>query len=118
MNKQVILKKRPVGFPDEHTWGLEAHPIPELQEGEILTQQHYISLYFSRSGHEGGGWLNDSKSYIPPVAIDDVMRAGSIFKVGDTLTGRGGVQQYVATHGDSWYKVDEDDSKVPNVAFY
>ena len=72
------------------------------------------------------GWLNDSKSYIPPVAIDDVMRAGSIgkvirsnnhpkFKVGDTLTGWGGVQQYVATNGDSWYKVD--DSKVPMPLF-
>ena len=72
------------------------------------------------------GWLNDSKSYIPPVAIGDVMRAGSIgkvirsnnhpkFKVGDTLTGWGGVQQYVVTNGDSWYKVD--DSKVPMPLF-
>ena len=121
MNKQVIFKKRPVGFPDEHTWSLEAHPIPELQEGEILIQQHYISLDPAMRG-----WLNDSKSYIPPVAIGDVMRAGSIgkvirsnnhpkFKVGDTLTGWGGVQQYVATNGDSWYKVD--DSKVPMPLF-
>lgn len=123
MNKQVILKKCPVGFPDEHTWDLGAHSIPELQEGEILIQQHYISLDPAMRG-----WLNDSKSYIPPVAINDVMRAGSIgkvirsnnhpkFKVGDTLTGWGGVQQYVATHGDSWYKVDEDDSKVPMPLF-
>lgn len=98
MNKQVILKKCPVGFPDEHTWDLGAHSIPELQEGEILIQQHYISLDPAMRG-----WLNDSKSYIPPVAINDVMRAGSIgkvirsnnhpkFKVGDTLTGWGGVQ--------------------------
>ena len=121
MNKQVIFKKRPVGFPDEHTWSLAAHPIPELQEGEILIQQHYISLDPAMRG-----WLNDSKSYIPPVAIGDVMRAGSIgkvirsnnhpkFKVGDTLTGWGGVQQYVVTNGDSWYKVD--DSKVPMPLF-
>lgn len=119
MNKQIIFKKRPVGFPDEQTWSLEENPIPELKEGEVLIQHHYISLDPAMRG-----WMNDSKSYIAPVAIDDVMRAGSIgkvikannhpkFKVGDCLTGWGGVQQYVATDGTNWFKVDDSIAPMP-----
>lgn len=119
MNKQIIFKKRPIGFPDETTWNLESNPIPELKEGEVLVQQHYISLDPAMRG-----WMNESKSYIPPVGIDEVMRAGSIgkvikannhptFKVGDSLTGWGGVQQYVATDGTGWFKVDTSIAPMP-----
>jgi len=112
INKKVIFKNRPVGFPDENTWQLEENEVPELQEGEMLIEHHYISLDPAMRG-----WMNDSKSYIPPVAIDDVMRAGSIgkvvknngnpkFEVGDVVTSWGGVQQYTITNGDGWYKVD------------
>ena len=112
INKQIIFKKRPVGTPDAATWQLESNPIPELEEGEILVEQHFISLDPAMRG-----WMNDSKSYIPPVQIDDVMRAGSIgkviknngnpkFEIGDVVTSWGGVQQYAITDGDSWYKVD------------
>ena len=119
MNKQVILRKRPVGFPTEDTWSLEENPIPELKEGEVLIEHHYISLDPAMRG-----WINEGKSYIPPVAIDDVMRAGSIgkvikannhpkFNVGDTLTGWGGVQQFVATDGNNWFKVDDSIAPMP-----
>lgn len=119
MNKQIILKNRPIGFPDENTWALEETIIPEPKAGEVLVEHHYISLDPAMRG-----WLNDSKSYIPPVAIDDVMRAGSIgkviksnnhpkFKVGDCLTGWGGIQQYVATDGSNWHKVDDSIAPMP-----
>jgi len=112
MNKKIILKKRPSGMPDADTWALEDHEIPTLQEGEVLIKTHYVSLDPAMRG-----WMNDAKSYIPPVAIDDVMRAGTIgevtqsnnhptFKEGDILTGWGGVQQYIATDGKGHFKVD------------
>lgn len=118
-NKQQIFKKRPVGMPEASTWSLESTAIPELQEGEILVQHHYISLDPAMRG-----WMNDNKSYIAPVAIDDVMRAGSIgivvkenkhpkFKVGDCITGWGGVQQYAITTGENWYKVDTNLAPMP-----
>lgn len=111
-NKQIIFKKRPSGVPQSDTWQLENNEVPELEEGEILIQHHYISLDPAMRG-----WMNDTKSYIPPVAIDDVMRAGSIgkviknngnpkFEIGDVVTSWGGVQQYAITNGDGWYKVD------------
>ena len=118
-NKQIIFKKRPSGVPTADTWQLESTLIPKLEEGEILIQQHYISLDPAMRG-----WMNDTKSYIPPIAIDDVMRAGSIgkviqnngnpkFEVGDCVTSWGGVQQYAVTNGDGWYKVDERLAPMP-----
>ena len=119
MNKQIIFKERPIGFPNDNTWNLETNPIPELKDGEVLIQHHYISLDPAMRG-----WMNDSKSYIEPVAINDVMRSGSIgkviksnnhpkFKVGDCLTGWGGVQQYVVTDGTNWIKVDDSIAPMP-----
>jgi NADPH-dependent curcumin reductase CurA len=118
-NKQIIFKKRPSGIPNADTWQLETNAIPELEEGEILIEHHYISLDPAMRG-----WMNDTKSYIPPVAIDDVMRAGSIgkviknngnhkFEVGDCVTSWGGVQQYAVTDGEGWYKVDERLAPMP-----
>lgn len=118
-NKQIIFKKRPIGVPDADTWQLESNEMPVLKEGEILIEQHYISLDPAMRG-----WMNDAKSYIPPIAIDAVMRAGSIgkvienngsenFDVGDCVTGWGGVQQFTTTTGDGWYKVDEKLAPMP-----
>jgi len=120
MNKQIILTKRPFGMPDADTWKLENNPIPELKEGEVLIQQHYISLDPAMRG-----WLNETKSYIAPVALNDVMRAGTVgevvkannhpkFKVGDFITGWGGVQQYTITDGKQYYKVDPKLAPLPS----
>jgi NADPH-dependent curcumin reductase len=56
------------------------------------------------------GWMNDAKSYIPPVGIDEVMRAGGIgkvvasnnpkFAVGDLVSGALGVQEYATIAQD------------------
>lgn len=112
MNKQLLLSKRPIGIPDAHTWTLQQKSIPELNEGEVLIQHHYISLDPAMRG-----WMNEGKSYIAPVAIGEVMRAGAIgkvvkvnnhpsIKVGDCLTGLGGVQQFSVTNGNGWNQVD------------
>jgi NADPH-dependent curcumin reductase len=56
------------------------------------------------------GWMNDAKSYIPPVGIDEVMRAGGIgkvvasnnpkFAVGDLVSAALGVQEYATVAED------------------
>lgn len=111
MNKQQILKQRPVGLPKAATWELKEGSIPTLEEGQALIKIHYVSLDPAMRG-----WMNDAKSYIEPVALDDVMRAGTVgeviesknskMPVGSFYTGWGGVQQYVATDGNGWYPVD------------
>ncbi|MEZ5009484.1 MAG: NADP-dependent oxidoreductase [Chitinophagales bacterium] len=118
MNKQIRLAKRPDGLPKKDTWNLVEAELPTISDGEVLIKQHYISLDPAMRG-----WMNDTKSYIPPVQLNDVMRAGSIgevieskhdkYKVGDYLTGWGGVQQYVKTNGENWYKVDPNLAPLP-----
>lgn len=118
MNKQLKLAKRPVGMPDADTWTIETNPVPEISEGQILVQTHYVSLDPAMRG-----WMNEQKSYIPPVQIGEVMRAGSIGEVvesknskflkGDFVSGWGGVQQYVISDGSGWYKVDPKLAPLP-----
>ena len=112
MNKKLILAKRPVGMPTEDTWEYQTSEIPKAGKGQVVVKTHYISLDPAMRG-----WMNAARSYIPPVEIGDVMRAGTIgevievndhphFKVGDVLSGWGGVQQYFATDGEGQFKVD------------
>jgi NADPH-dependent curcumin reductase CurA len=113
MNKQLILKKRPIGLPEKDTWELIETEIPTPGDGEILVEQYYISLDPAMRG-----WMNDAKSYIPPVQIGEVMRAGAAgkvlksnnpkFKEGDYVYGWGGVQQYSVSDGQTFYKVDKN----------
>lgn len=119
MNKQLILTKRPIGLPEKDTWKLQETPVPEVQDGQVLIKQHYISLDPAMRG-----WMNEAKSYIPPVEIGAVMRAGSIgeivevknhptLKVGDVVSGWGGVQQYIATDGKGFFPVDTGLAPMP-----
>ncbi len=119
MNKQLLLDKRPEGMPDKDTWRYETNPIPELKEGEVLIRHHYISLDPAMRG-----WMMDRKSYVPPVEIGEVMRAGAIgkviksnnhpnFKEGDCIVSWGGVQEYEITSGENCYKVDETLAPMP-----
>ena len=88
MNKQQILRKRPIGLPGADTWELVETPIPSIDEGQFLVRNKYISLDPAMRG-----WINANKSYIAPVELNDVMRAGGVgeiiksknsnFKVGD-----------------------------------
>ena len=118
-NKQLILRKRPIGLPDVDTWGLEMNHTPTLKDGELLIEQHYISLDPAMRG-----WMNNTKSYIPPVGIGEVMRAGTVgkvigeknhpkFKIGDYLSGWGGVQQYSVTDGKGYYPVNPKLAPLP-----
>jgi NADPH-dependent curcumin reductase len=60
------------------------------------------------------GWMNEGKSYIEPVGIGEVMRAGGIgkvvasrnpkFAVGDLVSGAIGVQEYAAVSQDGMRK--------------
>lgn len=110
-NRQLLLEQRPTGLPTKDTWKLVETEVPELKDGEFLVRHHYISLDPAMRG-----WINDTRSYIPPVQIGEVMRAGSIGEVvdskhekyskGDIVTGWGGVQEYAHTTGENWYKVD------------
>jgi NADPH-dependent curcumin reductase CurA len=99
MNRQFRLAARPVGMPRATDWQLAEEALAPLKDGEVRVRVSYLSLDPAMRG-----WMNEGKSYIRPVAIGEVMRAGGIgvveashsphVAVGDHLAGTFGVQQY------------------------
>jgi hypothetical protein len=69
------------------------------------------------------GWMNEGRSYIPPVGIGEVMRAGGAgrvvtsrhpgFAAGDYVTGIPGIQEYAVMAGDTLTKVDPSATPLP-----
>jgi len=119
INKKLILSKRPIGVPKKDTWNLIEEELPNLKEGEMLIENHYVSLDPAMRG-----WINETRSYIKPVAIGEVMRAGTIgkvievkgktsFKKGDFLSGWGGVQKYLISKGEGHYPINPKNDNLP-----
>ncbi|MBV8665045.1 MAG: NADP-dependent oxidoreductase [Burkholderiaceae bacterium] len=121
-NRQFRLAARPVGMPKPSDWKVTTEPLRDLADGEILVKTLYLSLDPAMRG-----WMNEGKSYIRPVAIDEVMRAGGIgkvvasksdkFAVGDVVSGGLGVQEYwIGAANDktaAFYKVDPKAAPLP-----
>ena len=78
-NKQYKLAARPVGVPKDSDWEFTNTAIPTAGDGEVLVRVHYVSLDPAMRG-----WMNDAKSYIPPVGLGEVMRAGTVGEVIDS----------------------------------
>lgn len=105
VNHQVRLAARPVGLPGPECWQFTEEPVPEPADGGVVVKVLALSLDPAMRG-----WMNEGKSYIPPVGIGEVMRAGGVgvvaasrspaFAVGDHVTGGPGVQEYWAVAAD------------------
>ena len=110
-NRQFKLIARPVGMPKRAYFEFTSGPVGEPSAGEVLVKVQYISLDPAMRG-----WMNEGKSYIPPVKLGEVMRAGAAGKViasknaafaaGDYVTGWAGVQEYSLSDGNGLTKVD------------
>ena len=110
-NRQFKLAARPVGMVKRGDFEFTSGPVPEPGPGQVLIRVMYVSLDPAMRG-----WMNEGRSYIPPVAIGEVMRAGTAGKVvksnnpnfaaGDYVAGWGGVQDYVISEGKDITRVD------------
>ena len=107
-NKQTLLVKRPVGdIKDDDLKFCEKTLDCTLKDGEVLVKVELVSLDPTHRI-----WMNDMASYLPPVQLGDVMRAGGAgyvvkskepkLPVGTYVGGLCGVQEYfIAKHSDS-----------------
>lgn len=104
-NHQIRLASRPVGLPTRDNWQFTTEPVAEPGDGAVLVQVLMLSLDPAMRG-----WMNEGKSYIPPVGIGEVMRAGGVgrviasrhpaFQPGDHVSGSFGVQEYALIPAD------------------
>jgi hypothetical protein len=118
VNRQFRLAARPVGLPKRSDWKLTEEEPRQPAAGEVLVRTHYLSLDPAMRG-----WMNEGRSYIAPVELGDVMRAGGVgqvevsnhpgFKAGDYVSGTLNIQEYATLPGEQLTKVDPSLAKLP-----
>lgn len=119
INSQFKLAARPQGSVKASDFNHVKESLRDLQAGEVLIKNLYISLDPAMRG-----WMNESKnSYMPPVAIGEVMRALAVgqvvesnnpkFAVGDHVSGILGMQEYAYSDGNGISKVDPKLAPLP-----
>src|SRR6478609_5443038 len=102
VNTQCRLAARPVGLPKSTDWTFTEEPVASPADGELLVRVEYVSIDPAMRT-----WMNAGRSYVPPVEIGEVMRAGAIgrvidsrhpdYAVGEHLYGVFGVQRYTVS---------------------
>ncbi|MDD7942030.1 NADP-dependent oxidoreductase [Actinomycetospora lutea] len=103
-NVRLLLAARPTGLPGQECWARSVEAVPELDDGQFRVRVQYIGLEPAMRG-----WMNERPSYIPPVGLNEVMRAfcaGTVavsrndaFPPGTPVTGEFGVQEYAVSDG-------------------
>jgi NADPH-dependent curcumin reductase CurA len=110
-NRQIRLAARPQGEVRPQDWEHADTEAAAPGDGQFAGRTKAISLDPAMRG-----WLDDRPSYLPPVGLGEVMRAGCVVEVtesnhpdyaaGDHVVGTFGVQTYVVSDGRGALKVD------------
>jgi NADPH-dependent curcumin reductase CurA len=120
MNRQWRLAARPQGTFKDSDFKWTEEPVRDLEDGELLVHNKYISL-----DPTNRGWA-ERDTYLPAVKLGDVMRGGTIgvveesrnanFKVGEHVSGLLGWQEYAVTNGAGLSKLP-DNPAIPLTAY-
>lgn len=115
---QVRLARRPRGLPTDDVWDVTVEDVPEPGDGELVLRTRFVSLDPAMRG-----WMNEGRSYIPPVGIGEVMRAGVVAEVvasrhpgfaeGVHVVATTGVQEYALSDGTGLQVVDPSRAPLP-----
>ena len=118
--QRIVLASRPSGAVKPENFRLETVPVPELNEGQVLIQNHFLSLDPYMRGR-----MSDAKSYAAPQPLNETMIGGTAgvvvasrnpkFTVGDAVAGMGGWAEMTVSDGALLRKVDG--SKLPLSAY-
>jgi len=116
-NRQVLLKRRPVGQPAPEDFAIVEAPLPEPADGQVLLRGLYLSLDPYMRGRISG-----AKSYARPVELGAVIEGRVVgrvaasrhpgFREGDYAYGGYGWQLYSAVPGDDCMKLDPTEAPI------
>jgi hypothetical protein len=118
VNHQFRLARRPVGMVERSDFEYTEAPVGEPGDGEVLVKVLYLSLDPAMRG-----WMREGKSYVPPVGLGEVMRAGAVGRViasqspdiavGEYVVGMLGVQEYAVAKAQQLTRVDPARAPLP-----
>jgi NADPH-dependent curcumin reductase CurA len=75
-NRRFLLRNRPNGRITSDTFELVEEPVPEIKDGEALVRTRWVSL-----DPTNRAWIGETPTYLPPVAIGEVMRGLALGEV-------------------------------------
>ncbi|RWR02169.1 NADP-dependent oxidoreductase [[Pantoea] beijingensis] len=120
-NRRVVLASRPHGAPTEDNFRLEHQHVPSPTSGEVLLRTIWLSLDPYMRGR-----MSDAPSYVPPVALNEVMGAGTVaiversshpdYAPGDWVVSQSGWQDYAISKGNDLFKLSGPVLKHPSWA--
>jgi NADPH-dependent curcumin reductase CurA len=111
VNRRITLAARPEGLPRISDFKLDFSPLPVLLAGEVLVRSLYLSLdpYMRPQMDEGA-------PHPPALVLGQVMTGGAVgavvashdanFRVGETVAGMFGWQEYAVAPGHSLRRID------------
>jgi NADPH-dependent curcumin reductase CurA len=115
--RALHLVARPDGLPKDGDFELRVRDDAPLADGQFRVDVRYLSIDPAMRV-----WMSEAKSYWPPVALGEVMRAAGIgevvesrhpdFPVGTWVSGMTGVQESFVSEGKGMQRFDA--SKLPH----
>ena len=108
--REIRLASRPHGRPVPENFQLAESPLPELQEGQVLVRNQFISVDPYMRGR-----MNDVKSYSAPFELDRAMEGGA---VGEVIASRSADRKVgdVVVHSLGWREYAVLDAAATTVA--
>jgi NADPH-dependent curcumin reductase CurA len=110
VNRQIRLASRPSGWVQTDNFELTEEAAAEPADGELLVRNIYMSVDPYMRGR-----MNDTKSYVPPFQIGEVLQAGVVgqvmasrhdgFAEGDYVSGMLGWENYSISDGQGLHKL-------------
>lgn len=76
VNRQILLRKRPVGVPAIGDFEEAEAPLGVPAAGEVLLKNLYLSIDPAIRG-----WMSEAKSYLPPIGIGEPIRSGALSEI-------------------------------------
>lgn len=114
INRQVVLLKRPEGYPNENDFGLLESSVPEIADGEVLIRTLWLSIDPYMRGR--------ISNMVSPHPIGTVMPGGTVgivtssksnnVLVGSIVESPAGWQDYSVSNARSVRVVEEDNVPV------
>jgi hypothetical protein len=111
VSREIHLRRRPVGIPQEDDFELVEVPVPKPEDGELLVRNIYMSVDPYMRGR-----MDEYESYVAPFQLGAVMSGGVVgqvveaknesFNVGDYVLSDQGWREYFTTNGSSLLKID------------
>lgn len=109
-NKQIRLASRPTGWVEAGNFAVTEEAVRDPGEGELLVRNIFMSVDPYMRGR-----MNDTKSYVPPFQIGEVLQAGVVgqvvasnndaFSEGDYVSGPLGWENYSISGGQGLTKI-------------